>query len=89
MKPICVKCRRFYRPKKNGYRFTEGMPGYADAPEKWRPYKIWIGDLHECPGCGHQLISGVGLNPVAEHYMDGFERARVEGGFDQLQVNDC
>jgi len=33
--------------------------------------------------------AGVGLNPVAEHYMDGFERARVEGGFDQLQVNDC
>ena len=26
MKPICVPCQRFYRPKKNGFMFIEAMP---------------------------------------------------------------
>ena len=68
MKPICVKCQRFYRAKKNGYYFIEGMPdtgalpGTAE-PEKWHPYKVWSGDLWACEGCGHELISGTGRKP--------------------------
>jgi hypothetical protein len=89
MKPICVRCQRFYRPKQNGFRFTEGMPGYSDNPNNWRPYKLWVGDLWECKGCGHEVIVGVGLNPVSEHYMPNFEKVRTDGGFDRLQVNDC
>jgi hypothetical protein len=53
MKPICVKCKKFYRPKENGYCFTEGMP---TSSGEWKPYKAWMGDLWECPECGHQLL---------------------------------
>lgn len=92
MKPVCVPCQRFYRPKKNGVRFVEGMPIENSAksgrvePEKWTPYKAWNGDLWECPDCGAQIISGVAGSPVAEHYQKDFALA-TRGSI--LQVNDC
>lgn len=94
MKPICVPCKRFLRAKKNGFYFLEGMqaedgaqPGTAE-PEKWKPYKLWVGDLWECPGCGAQIVSGVGRDRVAEHYQDDFaERVKRHGA--EFQVNDC
>ena len=95
LKPICVKCQRFYRPHHNGRRFIEGMPreGVTDAPpgtshpERWKPYKVWIGDEWICHGCGHLLIVGVPLTPLAEHYQDDFPRAVAASNY--LQVNDC
>ena len=95
MKPICVKCQRFYRAKKNGFYFIEGMPNQTGAlpgtsePEKWQPYKVWVGDLWECHGCGHELISGTGRGPLAEHYQPDFAATVARVGADQLQVNDC
>ena len=103
MKPICVPCQRFYRAKKNGFYFLEGLPnqvvgsdgerrtafpGHAE-PELWRPYKLWSGDLWECPGCGHTLVSGVGHSHVAEHYQPDFVAVVARLGADQFQVNDC
>jgi hypothetical protein len=43
------------------------LPGTAD-PQSWQPYKIWHSDLFECEGCGHQLITGHGREPISEHY---------------------
>ncbi len=51
MKPICVPCQRFFRPKKNEFYFLEGMPIEQGAipgtteQEQWKPYKLWTGDL--------------------------------------------
>lgn len=93
MKPICVPCQRFYRPERNGTFFIEGMPtGNAEPgtsePEKWKPYKLWCGDLWECRGCGHQIIVGAGHAPIAEHYQEKF--ADDLRAYDaKLQVNDC
>lgn len=95
MKPICVPCQRFYRPEKNGFCFMEQMPIARDAlpglakPESWVPYKLWRGDLWQCPDCGHQLISGVAFSPIAEHYQPGFEQAVNETGIPLLKINDC
>lgn len=95
MKPICVKCQRFYRAKKNGFYFIEGMPTTdealpgTEAPHHWTPYKIWTGDLWECLGCGHELVSGVGRAPVGEHYQPDFSERVARLNADQLQVNDC
>ena len=52
MKPVCVKCRLFYRPKKNGAYFEEGMPTTEVGVKLWRSYKLWAGDLWQCRGCG-------------------------------------
>lgn len=65
MKPICAKCEMFFYPKKCGTAFVEN---FADQ----KPYKLWMGDLWECNGCGSQVISGVGQRPIAEHYEDDF-----------------
>lgn len=96
MKPICVKCQRFYRPKKTGFRFVEGMPTHPRAlpgrdaePERWKPYKLWVGDLWECEGCGSQIVSGFAGSPYAEHYQPDFAGRLAALGEDHLQVNDC
>lgn len=99
LKPICVKCQRFYRPKENGYMFIEGMPicngaaaGLAE-PENWKPYKLWRGDLWECPGCNNPIIVGTGQAPIDEHYTRTFARNKlaIEVGLQKslLQINDC
>ena len=86
MKPICVPCQRFYRPKRNGFAFIEGMPIGQDAPvgkrdpSAWWPYKLWNGDLWWCPDCGAEIIVGVGAHRVAEHYEPDFsEKVAIFG----------
>jgi hypothetical protein len=95
MKPICVPCHRFFRMKKQGFYFTESMPTVnqakpgLDEVEKWTPYKIWAGDLWGCEGCGAEILSGFGREPVAEHYQERFKTVRHSLAADQFSVNDC
>ena len=95
MKPICVPCQRFYRCTKIGYYFIEGMPIDTHAspglatPEHWKPYKIWVGDKYTCPDCGAEIVIGVGLNRLAEHYEPDFQEVVKRLGADQLVVKDC
>lgn len=95
MKPICVPCQRFFRPKKTGFYFIEGMPTKTGAqagtaePESWVPYKLWVGDLWECQGCGATVVVGVGKGSLAEHFQEDFEDIVKRLGAGQLQVNDC
>lgn len=95
MKPICVKCQRFYRIKKGGISFIEAMPANGShpkpgtsEPENWKPYKLWHADLWECQGCGHQQISGCGFEPISEHYKPEFAK-QVQQWQPMVQVNDC
>jgi hypothetical protein len=99
-KPVCVKCQRFYRPKKTGVAIVEGMPiggaginppGTA-APEMWKPYKLWQADLWHCLGCGHELVVGFGAEPVRiQHQEDFLEKVMAQQTrFPNLpQINDC
>jgi hypothetical protein len=95
VKPVCVPCQRFFRPKTNGFYFTEAMPIGNDAepgtvaPEKWTPYKTWVGDLWECQDCGAQVVVGVPSSPINEHYKPDFQEQRIALRADQLIVNDC
>lgn len=93
-KPACPKCQRFYRPKKNGYAFIEAMPvggvrapPGTEAPEMWKPYKLWVGDLWACEGCESEIIIGA-LHPVAEHYQTEFA-AQVARLQPETTINDC
>lgn len=95
LKPVCKPCNRFFRPEKNGYFFLEGMPkddrrpeeGNAE-PEAWKPYKLWVGDLWKCKGCGAEIVVGVTGGPISEHYKSNFQEA-LELYPPNLQVNDC
>jgi hypothetical protein len=80
MRPICVKCHAFYKAKKNGFLFCEMIP-LKEKIIGWTPYKIWSGDLYECPLCKHQLISGAGREPIAHHFDPDFQELmpKVEG----------
>ena len=92
-KPVCVPCQRFFRPKRNGFCWVEGMPEQGaepgtSQPEKWHPYKLWNSDLMECEGCGAQIVVGHGAHPLSEHYMPDFD-SKVQSWRATLQVNDC
>ena len=95
MKPICVPCRPFFRPKKNDYFFIEGMPLVenalpgVEAPAQWTPDKVWAADLGDCEGGGATILSGFGLEPICEHYQQRFAETIKQLGADQFQVNDC
>ena len=95
MKPICVPCQRFFRPKRNGVKFIENMPIDRNAkpgtlePGRWQPYKLWVGDLWECSGCGTTIISGMGNAPMAEHYEEDFNEKVQRYNAKDIQVNDC
>lgn len=89
-KPICMTCKKFYRPKKNGVTIEEGMPvdrGKLLA-RKWVPYKLWRGDLMECPSCHHQIVHGFGYQPLAEHYQKNYDRIKAAEGVIAF-IEDC
>lgn len=121
MKPICVPCGLFFRVKRNGFYFEEGMPGpgavrrqtldeagegqeaweMAVPPDAelvarvkpgplpdWTGYKLWVGDLWECRGCGAQIISGVAPSPLNEHYKPDYEAQRARLDI-TLRIDDC
>lgn len=90
-KPICMTCKKFYRPKKNGVTIEEGMPLGVDScgvSKEWVPYKLWRGDLMECKGCGHQIVYGFGLRPLAEHYQKDYDRIKESEGVIAF-IEDC
>ena len=84
MKPVCASCHLFFHAEKNGFYFEEGMP----VGEGYAPYKLWVGDLWKCLGCGAQVITGVSADPIAEHYQPDY--AELVAKFSpQLRVDDC
>lgn len=95
MKPICVKCHRFFRMVKSGFYFIEGMPLFPGTPpgladcENWKPYKLWCGDKWECKGCGAVILSGFGSEPISEHFKADFKEMLDKLGARRFQVNDC
>lgn len=93
-KPICVGCQRFFRPKKNGFYYVEGMPVGFDVapgtkePERWKPYKLWVGDLWVCHGCNTEIVVGSPSSPISENHKQDFAD-NVKSFKATLQVNDC
>jgi hypothetical protein len=95
MKPACVPCQRFFRIVRTGVYFIEAMPDGHDRPEpgtaepgKWKPYKLWAGDLWRCEGCDTEIVSGVAQQPAGEHYQQDFAE-RVQRSGVTIQINDC
>lgn len=65
-KLVCVKCECELRPETNGTTVVETA--------SFGPYKIWDADTWKCPGCGMEVVSGFGNNPVREdHYAEDFK----------------
>jgi hypothetical protein len=97
LKPICYACHRFYRMKKSGLYFREGMPagggGTLSEPglafdQDWIDYKLWSGDLWHCLGCGHEIIVGTGFAPVRERHHEDYAEMVVSTNA-TFRVNDC
>jgi hypothetical protein len=96
MKPICVRCHRFFRCIESGFKFTEGMPAGPHRPppgltepESWKPYKVWAGDRWRCDGCEAVIVCGFARAPIAIQHESDFAEIRTALRADQFQVNDC
>lgn len=86
---VCRPCMRFFRVVKVGVYVEEGMRVTGpDGTAGWGPYKLWVADLHRCEGCGHELLAGFGMGPVAEHYEPGYAET-VERLGSIGRVDDC
>jgi len=55
--PICAKCRVTFRCEKNGIIIHEPDSAMCDG---WR----WKADLYRCPGCGLEIVTGYGQEPL-------------------------
>ncbi len=86
MKPICADCQLFFTQEKSGTYFEEGMP--RGSLERWQSYKLWVGDLWKCRGCGTEIIVGVPARPIAEHYEDNYA-SQLEMFAPIFRVDDC
>lgn len=64
VRPICVPCAAEMFCVKNGYVFVT----MADLA----PYEVHSGDMWQCPTCGHQILSGFGTGPLAQHFESHF-----------------
>ena len=85
------------RMKKAGFAFIEGAPkpGLDRLAERgkrhddeWEPYKLWVGDLWECPGCDARILSGFANQPVAERHHS-YMAEWTEKLHAELLVKDC
>lgn len=88
---VCVPCKLFYRVERQGVAMEEGMPKgelLNGGSETWGPYKLWMADLHKCPGCGHELLAGFGHGPINEHYKPDYARD-VAWFRPMFRVDDC
>ena len=90
MRPVvCVKCRLFFKPKKNSIYIEEGRPvGETAGVTSWAPYKLWQADLWACKGCGAEIVVGFGRAPVVEHYHRDYQ-ALVDATRPLFRVDDC
>jgi hypothetical protein len=65
-KMVCFQCKVEYISKKNDVKVIEM---FNEPPE---PYKIWMADAWQCPGCQHIVVAGFGNGPIGEHYEADF-----------------
>jgi DNA-directed RNA polymerase subunit RPC12/RpoP len=66
---VCRPCGAFMKIEQNGVTVEE-------QTEDGQPYKLWDADMYRCPSCGHEVISGFGRGPLAEHYQPDYQRKR-------------
>lgn len=91
---VCMTCKKFFRPEKNGVVVEEMMPRQTGPGEQeWVPYKLWMADEYRCPGCGQEAIGGFSLSgPVSEHYRADYKdikQALEQTYGPAVQVMDC
>jgi hypothetical protein len=67
---VLCGCGRFMVVKRNSVTVEERLEDQA-------PYKLWDADLYECPSCHHQVITGFGQSPLAEHYQPDYPITRA------------
>lgn len=55
----------------------------------WKSYKLWMGDLWECQGCGAELVlTGAAQVPVGEHFQKDYQQL-LETFRPKFLVKDC
>lgn len=69
-RPVCVSCNQEYRVASND--------AVAEEVADFGSYRLWLVDLWRCPCCGHEILSGFGNKPYAEHWQKDYEAKRAD-----------
>ena len=67
---VLCGCGRLMRVKRNSVTVEELLQDGA-------PYKLWDADLFFCENCQHEVITGFGRGPLAEHYEPTYATTRA------------
>ena len=70
-KPICVMCGMEFKVLRTGVYVFEMFNSDKDV------YRIWQADKLSCRKCGIEIVDGYGINPIAEHFQEDFEKIKV------------
>ena len=70
MKPVCVKCEIEFKPHDCGIYVAELFQ------KESKIYRLWMADIHKCPGCGIEIVTGYAAH-ATQHFEQDLE-AKVE-----------
>ena len=66
-RPVCLDCNRVYGVEEIGLTVMERVNG--------KDKTIWDCDRWMCPDCGHEVLGGFGLAPIAQSFdTEKFDR---------------
>jgi len=81
---VCPKCEIEYKPETVGVYVIELCHDDKDV------YRIWVADLHKCPGCGNEVVPSktVPGDPMWAEWNKTSENVEEEGkieGWDMVK----
>jgi hypothetical protein len=75
---FCPVCEIWMKNHKSGAIVEEAMT------KGGAPYKLWSGDMYECPQCLGTVIVNFGAHPIAEHFQPDYHEQR-----EKFRTNDA
>ena len=86
---VCVRCRRPYKPQKNGIVVHVYERNTLTAAPIIGDYCYSIdADRWICPGCGHEVIIGFAMKPFNFNYESDHREPQVPGPAIRVQLWD-
>lgn len=92
---VCMQCKKFFHPLKNGVYVEEGKPGFGKnyrTETGWSSYKLWAADLVHCRECETEIVTGFASRPIAEHFKPDYNEIRdalLERDKLMVFIEDC
>lgn len=76
---VCPQCEIEYKPETIGVYVIELCHDDKDV------YRIWVGDLHKCPGCGNEIVGS--KNMAKEPLWASYDNKIKDHGQEEREID--